>query len=120
VAETETRHLRVLIANEKRARLELLAQVVAGLGHEVIAREIYEKLRCLRPQLPTATRAQAVSRAIAPALAATHLRWWSVFQIRSTERLRPALRATRGNRKAPFPGPFLLGGTGLEPVTPCL
>lgn len=32
--------LRVLIANEKRERLELLAQVVAGLGHEVIAREI--------------------------------------------------------------------------------
>ena len=37
------RHLRVLIANEKRERLELLAQVVAGLGHEVIAREIYVK-----------------------------------------------------------------------------
>src|ERR1700716_2527505 len=33
-------HLRVLIANERRDRLELLAQVVAGLGHEVIAREI--------------------------------------------------------------------------------
>ena len=33
----EVRHLRVLIANEKRERLELLAQVVAGLGHEVIA-----------------------------------------------------------------------------------
>ena len=39
----ETRHLRVLIANERRDRLELLAQVVAGLGHEVIAREIYVK-----------------------------------------------------------------------------
>jgi AmiR/NasT family two-component response regulator len=39
VAETE--HLRVLMANERRDRLELLAQVVAGLGHEVIAREIY-------------------------------------------------------------------------------
>jgi AmiR/NasT family two-component response regulator len=37
----ELPHLRVLIANEKRERLELLAQVVAGLGHEVIAREIY-------------------------------------------------------------------------------
>src|SRR5881392_2735051 len=36
-------HLRVLIANEKRDRLELLAQVVAGLGHDVIAREIYVK-----------------------------------------------------------------------------
>jgi AmiR/NasT family two-component response regulator len=41
--ELEDRHLRVLIANEKRDRLELLAQVVAGLGHEVIAREIYVK-----------------------------------------------------------------------------
>jgi len=35
--------LRVLIANEKRERLELLAQVVIGLGHDVIAREIYVK-----------------------------------------------------------------------------
>jgi two-component system, response regulator / RNA-binding antiterminator len=32
--------LRVLIANERRDRLELLAQVVAGLGHDVIAREV--------------------------------------------------------------------------------
>jgi len=39
----EFEHLRVLIANEKRERLELLAQVVVGLGHEVIAREIYVK-----------------------------------------------------------------------------
>ena len=31
----------MLIANERRERLEVLAQVVAGLGHEVIAREIY-------------------------------------------------------------------------------
>ena len=38
--ETEVRHLRVLIANERRDRLELLAEVVAGLGHEVIAREV--------------------------------------------------------------------------------
>ncbi len=35
--------LRVLIANEKRDRLALLAQVVTGLGHDVIAREIYVK-----------------------------------------------------------------------------
>jgi AmiR/NasT family two-component response regulator len=41
--QNETPHLRVLIANEKRDRLELLAQVVTGLGHEVIAREIYVK-----------------------------------------------------------------------------
>jgi response regulator NasT len=40
---TDLRHLRVLIANEKRERLELLAQVVIGLGHDVIAREIYVK-----------------------------------------------------------------------------
>lgn len=33
-------HLRVLIANERRDRLELLARVVGGLGHEVIAREV--------------------------------------------------------------------------------
>jgi AmiR/NasT family two-component response regulator len=39
----EPHHLRVLIANERRDRLELLAQVVSGLGHEVIAREIYVK-----------------------------------------------------------------------------
>lgn len=38
-----TQHLRVLIANEKRERLERIAQFVAGLGHEVIAREIYVK-----------------------------------------------------------------------------
>jgi response regulator NasT len=37
------RALRVLIANERRDRLELLARVVAGLGHEVIAREIEVK-----------------------------------------------------------------------------
>jgi response regulator NasT len=40
MAEDKIQHLRVLIANERRDRLELLAQVVAGLGHEVIAREI--------------------------------------------------------------------------------
>jgi AmiR/NasT family two-component response regulator len=36
----ETEHLRVLIANERRERLALVAPIVAGLGHEVIAREI--------------------------------------------------------------------------------
>jgi AmiR/NasT family two-component response regulator len=40
VVEDEIQHLRVLIANERRDRLALLAQVVSGLGHEVIAREI--------------------------------------------------------------------------------
>ena len=40
MVEKEIKHLRVLIANERRDRLELLAKVVTGLGHEVIAREI--------------------------------------------------------------------------------
>jgi two-component system, response regulator / RNA-binding antiterminator len=40
MVENERQKLRVLIANERRDRLELLAQVVTGLGHEVIAREI--------------------------------------------------------------------------------
>jgi len=35
-----TDHLRVLIANERKDRLELLIPVVAALGHEVIAREV--------------------------------------------------------------------------------
>jgi AmiR/NasT family two-component response regulator len=43
VADNELTHLRVLIANERRDRLDLLAKVVSGLGHEVIAREIYVK-----------------------------------------------------------------------------
>jgi AmiR/NasT family two-component response regulator len=36
----ETEHLQVLIANERKDRLALVAPVVANLGHEVIAREI--------------------------------------------------------------------------------
>jgi AmiR/NasT family two-component response regulator len=36
----ETEHLRVLIANERKDRLALVAQAVIALGHEVIAREI--------------------------------------------------------------------------------
>jgi AmiR/NasT family two-component response regulator len=35
-----TDHLRVLIANERKDRLALVAPVVMALGHEVIAREI--------------------------------------------------------------------------------
>ena len=42
-AGDEIPRLRVLIANEKRERLALLAQVVTELGHEVIAREIHVK-----------------------------------------------------------------------------
>jgi response regulator NasT len=33
-------NLKVLIANERRDRLELVAEMVVGLGHEVVAREI--------------------------------------------------------------------------------
>jgi AmiR/NasT family two-component response regulator len=40
VIANEIEHLRVLIANERRDRLDLLAKVVSGLGHDVIAREI--------------------------------------------------------------------------------
>jgi AmiR/NasT family two-component response regulator len=40
VVETENQRLRVLIANERHERLALLAEVVAGLGHEVVAREV--------------------------------------------------------------------------------
>jgi AmiR/NasT family two-component response regulator len=36
----ETEHLRVLIANERKDRLALVAPIVAALGHEVIARAI--------------------------------------------------------------------------------
>jgi AmiR/NasT family two-component response regulator len=36
----ESDHLRVLIANERRDRLELVAAAVVALGHEVIARPI--------------------------------------------------------------------------------
>ena len=40
MSERETKHLRVLIANERSDRLALVAPIVVGLGHEVIAREI--------------------------------------------------------------------------------
>jgi AmiR/NasT family two-component response regulator len=40
MAYLETEHLRVLIANERKDRLALVAPLVAQLGHEVIAREI--------------------------------------------------------------------------------
>ena len=39
----DTEHLRVLIANERKDRLALVAPIVAALGHEVIAREIEVK-----------------------------------------------------------------------------
>jgi len=40
MSSRETEHLRVLIANERRDRLALVAAIVIDLGHEVIAREI--------------------------------------------------------------------------------
>jgi AmiR/NasT family two-component response regulator len=40
MSNRETEHLRVLIANERKDRLALVAPIVAALGHEVIAREI--------------------------------------------------------------------------------
>jgi AmiR/NasT family two-component response regulator len=40
MSDVETNHLRVLIANERKDRLALVAPIVVGLGHEVIAREI--------------------------------------------------------------------------------
>jgi two-component system, response regulator PdtaR len=40
VSAGEAHRLRVLIANERRDRLELLAEVVDGLGHDVIARSV--------------------------------------------------------------------------------
>ena len=40
MSQRETEHLRVLIANERKDHLALVAPIVAALGHEVIAREI--------------------------------------------------------------------------------
>ena len=40
MSHRETEHLRVLIANERKDRLALVAPIVIALGHEVIAREI--------------------------------------------------------------------------------
>jgi len=40
MSHRETKHLRVLIANERKDRLALVAPIVIRLGHEVIAREI--------------------------------------------------------------------------------
>jgi AmiR/NasT family two-component response regulator len=40
IPENTVAPLRVLIANERRLRLELLGRVVTGLGHEVVAVEV--------------------------------------------------------------------------------
>jgi two-component system, response regulator / RNA-binding antiterminator len=37
---SETEHLRVLIANQRPERLELVTQAVQALGHDVVAREL--------------------------------------------------------------------------------
>ena len=39
-AEQELQHLRILIANERSERLEIVARVVVEMGHTVIAREL--------------------------------------------------------------------------------
>ena len=39
-AQNGTAHLRVLIANQRPAHLALLASVIEGLGHEVVAEEV--------------------------------------------------------------------------------
>ncbi|MDQ6730484.1 MAG: ANTAR domain-containing protein [Actinomycetota bacterium] len=43
MTERNVEHLRVLIANERKDRLELVVPIVVALGHEVIAREIEVK-----------------------------------------------------------------------------
>lgn len=40
MSHRETEHLRVLIANERKDRLERIAEVVTGLGHTVISSEL--------------------------------------------------------------------------------
>ena len=40
MSHRETEHLRVLIANERKDRLAVVAPIVAALGHEFVAREI--------------------------------------------------------------------------------
>jgi AmiR/NasT family two-component response regulator len=40
MSHRETEHLRVLLANERKDRLALVAPIVGGLGHDVIAREV--------------------------------------------------------------------------------
>jgi AmiR/NasT family two-component response regulator len=40
MTERNVEHLRVLIANERKDRLDLVVPIVVALGHEVIAREI--------------------------------------------------------------------------------
>jgi AmiR/NasT family two-component response regulator len=40
MSDQHPRHLRVLIANERKDRLALVAPIVVALGHEVIAREV--------------------------------------------------------------------------------
>jgi AmiR/NasT family two-component response regulator len=40
MSSRDIKHLRVLIANERKDRLALVAPIVVALGHEVIAREV--------------------------------------------------------------------------------
>lgn len=40
MTDQRTHSLRILIANERKDRLERIAEIVSGLGHEVISREL--------------------------------------------------------------------------------
>ena len=40
MTEPRTQSLRILIANERKDRLERIAEIVTGLGHDVISREL--------------------------------------------------------------------------------
>ena len=52
---TEHRLLRILIANERKDRLERIAEIVTGLGHTVISRELEVADVHRRPSASTRT-----------------------------------------------------------------
>jgi hypothetical protein len=59
-----TERLRVLIANERKDRLALVAPIVVPLGHEVIAREIeVQDVRALTAQNDPTSRSSDWTRA---------------------------------------------------------
>ncbi len=53
-SQAESQHLRILIANERAERLELLSRVVVEMGHTVIARElnVEEVVKLTRQERP--------------------------------------------------------------------
>jgi hypothetical protein len=65
-----TEHLRVLIANERKDRLALVAPIVVALGHEVIAREVGVKdvglvTACERPDVALVGLGESSAHALA-------------------------------------------------------